>query len=132
MKLIKSFTTLTLILFTLTLKGQVVACPHELSFTKDTLVFTYELVSSSTTPWVTILNRDPLKDAKESFTYDKWIPYPTNVNPVEELLTTFLGIQYRDNKASGELQMQSLYCVHVKTKVTKAPKTKNEQTTGKQ
>lgn len=92
-------------------KAQLVSCPGDLNFKKDTLVINYSLVSGGTTPWTPILNLSPSKDAKEGFTYDEWIPLQTNVNPVSDFLTTVLATQYRQNKQSGEIQMQAYYCV---------------------
>lgn len=109
----KLITTLTLVLFTLTLKAQLISCPPELSFTKDTLVTVYGLQSSGTTNWTNILNIKPNQSAKDGYVYDEWIPLQTSIKPVSDFLTTFLATQYRSNQNAGTVEMQAYYCVYV-------------------
>ena len=109
----KLITTLVLTLLTLTLKAQLVSCPSELTFSKDTITITYGLQSAGTTNWTNILNIKPNSSAKEGYVYDEWIPLQTKVNPVSDFLTTFLATQYRSNQNAGTVEMQSYYCVFV-------------------
>lgn len=109
----KLLTTFTLILFSLTLKAQLISCPSDLNFKKDSITITYGLQSSGTTNWTNILNIKPNSQAKEGFAYDEWIPLQTNVQPVSDFLTTFLATQYRSNQVAGTIEMQAYYCVYV-------------------
>lgn len=110
---ITTITTLTLILFSLNLKAQLISCPSDLNFKKDSITITYGLQSSGTTNWTNILNIKPNSQAKEGFAYDEWIPLQTNVQPVSDFLTTFLATQYRSNQVAGTIEMQAYYCVYV-------------------
>lgn len=109
----KLISTITLILFSLTLKAQLISCPPELNYTKDTLNITYGLQSAGTTNWTNILNIKPNQTAKEGYVYDEWILLNTKVNPVSDFLTTFLATQYRSNQVAGTVEMQAYYCVYV-------------------
>lgn len=112
-KLTKIVTTILLILFTFTLEAQLISCPPDLNFKRDTISVSYGLQSSGTTNWTRILNVKPNGQAKEGYVYDEWIPLQTNVKPVSEFLTTFLATQYRTNQVAGAIEMQAYYCVYV-------------------
>lgn len=113
MKLITTL-TLTLVLFSFTLKAQLISCPPDLNFKRDTINVYYGLQSSGTTNWTNILNIKPNGTAKEGYVYDEWIPLQTNVQPISDFLTTFLATQYRSNQVAGTIEMQAYYCVYVK------------------
>ena len=107
---------LTILAFTslsFTLKAQLISCPPELNYSKDTLNITYGLQSAGTTNWTNILNIKPNQAAKEGYVYDEWILLNTKVNPVSDFLTTFLATQYRSNQVAGTVEMQAYYCVYV-------------------
>lgn len=112
----KLLTTLTLILFTLSIKAQVISCPPSLNFKKDTSQVNYALQTSGFTNWTKIISTNPNGNAKEGYVYDLWIPLKTNVNPISDFLTTFIATQYRSNQSSGDIEMQACYCVYVITK----------------
>lgn len=109
----KLLITLTLALFSLSLSAQLISCPPDLNFKRDTISASYGLQSSGTTNWTNILNVKPNGTAKEGYVYDEWIPLQTNIQPVSDFLTTFLATQYRSNPVAGTIEMQAYYCVYV-------------------
>jgi len=109
----KLITILALAILPFTVKSQLISCPSDLNFKKDSIHITYGLQSSGTTNWTNILNIKPNGQAKEGFAYDEWIPLQTNVQPVSDFLTTFLATQYRSNQVAGTIEMQAYYCVYV-------------------
>lgn len=111
-----TLTTLT-ILFTLSLNAQsYIGCSLNLNFTKDSTSIIYSLQAAGNTQWTPVLNLGPQKDSKEGWIYDEWIPIQTNIKPVSDFLTTFIGTQYRKESVSGVVEVQAKYCVYVLSK----------------
>ena len=108
----KLLTTLTLVLFTLTLKAQLVTCNPEIKLEGDTTTTTFGLHSTSYSGWSTVLSLKPNPGAKEGYVYDNWIPLSAKIQS-PDFITIVLAGQYRSNQNAGTIEMQTYHCVYV-------------------